>query len=176
MWSRECQSRCSVLDYIRWATDNVVLSETPKNRRQRRRLVLYMRLPDGSARPATALELATAGFQSQLSLAAAYVQELPTLREKLAFAEAQSRNANTAMNKMYRLHQYNQAVDVYLTCQCVTDVSVTQTPKEGNIATSQQNLGTATTTTSTSTASGALRDFSARRDSYVPECTRVDCN
>jgi len=79
------------------------------------RFELQKRLPDGSAIPASPADLSTADFENKLSQAAAFVQDL-TVDQKLQWAEGQ-RNYG---NQLYEAQQYEQAIDVYLTCLTVT--------------------------------------------------------
>ena len=79
------------------------------------RFELQKRLPDGSAIPASPADLSTADFENKLSQAASFVQDL-TVDQKLQWAEGQ-RNYG---NQLYEAQQYEQAIDVYLTCLTVT--------------------------------------------------------
>jgi hypothetical protein len=77
---------------------------------------LHTRLPDGSARPATDAEMATANFESKLQHSMGIVQSLPNGVAKLKWAEIQRVDIG---NDFYQKQQYESAMDTYLTCLIV---------------------------------------------------------
>ena len=79
------------------------------------RFELQKRFPDGTTRRATRSELAGANMQTKLEQAATYVESLPTLTSKLEWAQQQ----RLAGNSLYQNEQYQEAIDVYLTCLVV---------------------------------------------------------
>ena len=83
---------------------------------------LHTRLPDGSARPATDSEIATADFQSKLQQAVATLQSLPDDATKFEWAENQRVNVG---NIYFENQEYEMAIDVYLTCLTVATPSPT---------------------------------------------------
>ena len=96
-------------------------SRTPKNKG----FELHTRLPDGSARPATDAEIATADFQSKLQHSMTILQSLPDDSSKFQWAEHQRTNVG---NKYYENQDYESAIDVYLTCLTVAGVSPSPDP------------------------------------------------
>jgi environmental stress-induced protein Ves len=74
--------------------------------------VLHTRLPDGSSRPATAIEASTADFQIKLQQTVQILQSLHSRASKLKWAEVHRLNVG---NIFYQNRQYEQAMDVYLT-------------------------------------------------------------
>lgn len=73
---------------------------------------LQRRLPDGSTRKATTEEVAAADFQAKLKQSAEMVSQLTSPEEKLQWAHKQRQ----AGNELYAQQQYQEAMDVYLTC------------------------------------------------------------
>jgi tetratricopeptide (TPR) repeat protein len=102
---------------------------------------LHTRLPDGSARPATNAEIATANFQSKLQHTMSLLQSLPDDASRLQWAEDQRINVG---NAYYENKQYESAMDIYLTCLTVA------TPPTGNVEeqdhSSDVNVSTTTIT------------------------------
>lgn len=86
---------------------------------------LHTRLPDGSARPASSEEIATADFQSKLQQAIATLQSLPDA-SKLVWAETQRVNVG---NIYYEKLDYENAIDVYLTCLIAATPSPSPNPE-----------------------------------------------
>ncbi len=83
---------------------------------------LHARLPDGSARPATDSEIATADFQSKLQQAVTTLQSLPDDASKFKWVEHQRVNVG---NVYFENQEYENAIDVYLTCLTVATPSPT---------------------------------------------------
>lgn len=75
---------------------------------------LHTRLPDGSARVSTKSEQAAADFGTKLEQAAAYVQTL-SADQRLEWGNAQKLRGN----ELFAKKQYEDAIDVYLTCLTV---------------------------------------------------------
>lgn len=73
---------------------------------------LQRKLPDGSSRKATPSELRAADLETKLKQVAQHVAELPNDEAKRAFGEKQRHYGN----QLYERKEYEQAIDVYLTC------------------------------------------------------------
>lgn len=78
---------------------------------------LQTRLPDGSARQATANEISTADFQQRLEQAAGHVQSLASEAEQLSWAHEQRLAGNALVNQPQT--NYAAAIDLYLLCLTV---------------------------------------------------------
>jgi hypothetical protein len=73
---------------------------------------LQRRLQDGSTRRATPKEQAANDCETQIQQAVQLLSDLKSNRERLAWAEAQ----RSFGNHLYQHKEYEQAIDVYLTC------------------------------------------------------------
>jgi tetratricopeptide (TPR) repeat protein len=91
-------------------------SSSSSNDRHRSGFELHTRLPDGSARPATDNEIGTANFQMKLQQTVTLLQSLPNLDAQLSWAEEQRVQVG---NIFYQKEQYENAMDIYLTCLTV---------------------------------------------------------
>jgi tetratricopeptide (TPR) repeat protein len=91
-------------------------SSSSSNNRHRSGFELHTRLPDGSARPATENEIGTANFQMKLQQTVTLLQSLPNLDAQLSWAEEQRVQVG---NLFYQKEQYENAMDIYLTCLTV---------------------------------------------------------
>jgi tetratricopeptide (TPR) repeat protein len=78
------------------------------------RFELQKRLPDGSTVKADARDMAVADMESKFTQAAKEVEDLSP-SQRLEWAELQRQ----AGNKFYRKKEYEEAIDVYLTCLVV---------------------------------------------------------
>ncbi len=73
---------------------------------------LQRRLPDGSTRKASPAEQAAADCQTRLQQATQWLASLPTRAEQYEWAEVQ----RCYGNQLYQEQQYENAINVYLTC------------------------------------------------------------
>jgi tetratricopeptide (TPR) repeat protein len=106
------------------------------------RFELQKRLPDGSAIPASPVDVAAADMQTKLQQAAGIVASLKTQQEKKEWAEYQRQ----AGNHYFGNGDYKAAMDIYLTCLVVKDDSQefivkVMTPVLNNLAQCALQLG-----------------------------------
>ena len=73
---------------------------------------LQRKLPDGSSRKASPSELKAADLETKIKQVAQHVASLPNQQAKLDFVNQQRQYGN----QLYSQEEYEQAMDVYLTC------------------------------------------------------------
>jgi hypothetical protein len=108
----------------------------------RPRFELQKRLPDGSAIPASAEEIAANDFKTKLEQCATFVSRLATPDDRTHWAETQRRLGNVLFGR----GDYRGAMDVYLTCLVVKEntpdfVHGTLLPVLNNLAQCTTQLG-----------------------------------
>jgi tetratricopeptide (TPR) repeat protein len=106
------------------------------------RFELQKRLPDGSAIPASAEEIAAADFKTKLEQSAKFVSQLATPQDRQFWAEQQRQLGNAFFGR----GDYKGAMDIYLTCLVVKDnspdfVNETLLPILNNLAQCAAQLG-----------------------------------
>ncbi|KAG7348449.1 hypothetical protein IV203_017154 [Nitzschia inconspicua] len=106
------------------------------------RFELQKRLPDGSAIPASADEIAAADFKTKLEQSATFVSQLATPQDRQYWAEQQRQQGNSFFSR----GDYKGAMDIYLTCLVVKEntpdfVNKTLLPVLNNLAQCTSQLG-----------------------------------
>lgn len=86
---------------------------------------LQRKLPDGSSRKASPSELKAADLETKIKQVAEHVAKLPDDEAKLAFCDEHRQYGN----QLYSGQQYEEAIDVYLTC--LTAIPNTGTQSRG---------------------------------------------
>ena len=79
---------------------------------------LQKRMPDGSARPATDEEITSADMKNKIEQAAQLTSKM-TWDQKVEWANKQRQSGNA----LYQEKRYKEAIDIYLTCLVVRDMS-----------------------------------------------------